>query len=463
MLNANISPVYKKGDVHLPENYRPVSLTCVSCKILEHIICKHILDHLERNKILTSLNHGFRSGYSCETQLVTTVHDLLGKFDTGSQIDMIILDFSKAFDTVPHGKLLHKMKLYGVDGNINSWLSDFLTNRKMKVVVDGEESDSVTVDSGVPQGTVLGPLLFLCHINDLPDAVKSTVRLFADDCLLYRSIRNMDDHLALERDLQQLETWAKTWGMRFNAKKCYLMSINQKSAHFYQLDGHILQQVPDNPYLGVTLSDDMKWHSHINKISKKANSTLGFLKRNLKHCPQDSRRTAYLSLVRSTLEYSSIVWDPYLQKDTDKLEKVQRRAARFITGNYTSRDQGCVSQMLAELNLPPLQDRRKANRLTFFFKVVEGLVPAMQSHDFLTPVRGKRLIKSKQYTDCVTSNIIDKQSTNNSKCFKTVQCITEPYKNSFFPRTIIDWNHLDNNIVRAETVDSFRKAVHHWD
>ena len=142
---------------------------------------------------------------------------------------MIILDFSKAFDTVPHSKLLHKMKLYGVDGNINSWLSDFLTNRKMKVVVDGEESDSVTVDSGVPQGTVLGPLLFLCHINDLPDAVKSTVRLFADDCLLYRSIRNMDDHLALERDLQQLETWAKTWGMRFNAKKCYLMSINQVS------------------------------------------------------------------------------------------------------------------------------------------------------------------------------------------------------------------------------------------
>ena len=190
------------------------------------------------------------------------------------------------------------------------------------------------------------------------------------------------------------------------------MSINQKSAHFYQLDGHILQQVPDNPYLGVTLSDDMKWNSHINKISKKATSTLGFLKRNLKHCPQDPRRTAYLSLVRSTLEYSSIVWDPYLQKDTDKLEKVQQRAARFITGNYTSRDQGYVSQMLAELNLPPLQDRRKANRLTYFFKVVEGLVPAMQSHDFLTPVWMKRLIKSKQYTDCVTSNIIDKQSTN---------------------------------------------------
>ena len=118
-----------------------------------------------------------------------------------------------------------------------------------------------------------------------------------------------------------------------------------------------------------------------------------------------------------------------------------------------------------ELNLPPLQDRRKANRVTFFFKMVEGLVPAMQSHDFLTPIRGNCHIKSKQYTDCVTSNTIDKQSTNNStcKCFKIFQCNSETYKNSFFPRTIVDWNHLANNFVRTDTVDSFRKAVHHWD
>ena len=137
--------------------------------------------------------------------------------------------------------------------------------------------------------------------------------------------------------------------MHFNAKKCYLMSINQKSTHFYQLDNHILQQVHVNPYLGVTLSDNMKWNSHISKISKKANSTLGFFKRNLKHCPQDSRGTAYLSLVRSTLECNSIVWDPYLKKNIDKLEKEQRQAARFIIGNFMSRDQGCVSQILAEL------------------------------------------------------------------------------------------------------------------
>ena len=463
-LNANVSPVFKKGDVHLPENYRPVSLTCVSCKLLEHIICKHILDHLEKNKILTPLNHGFRSGYSCETQLVTTVHDLLQQHDIGAQIDMAILDFSKAFDTVPHDKLLHKMKSYGVDGTINDWLRDFLTNRSMQVVVDGEESDSVTVDSGVPQGTVLGPLLFLCHINDLPDSVKSSVRLFADDCLLYRRISTIQDQIKLQDDLQSLEQWAETWDMRFNAKKCFIMSINQKKSHFYQISNHILQQVDTNPYLGVTFSDDLKWSSHITKITKKANSTLGFIKRNLKHCPESSRKTAYLALVRSTLEYSSVVWDPILVKDINKLEKVQRQAARFITGNYSSRDQGCVTKMLQDLDLSSLQDRRKNNRLAFFYKMVEGLVPAMPCHDFLTPVRkSKRNIKPRTFSDYESTNIIDSQCINNCKCFKPEQCNTDIYKHSFIPRTIIDWNHLEDSVVSAQTLAGFKTALTHRD
>ena len=131
-----------------------MSLTSVSCKLLESIICKHLLDHLEKNKILTNLNHVFRAGYSCETQLLTTMHDLLRNNGKGLQTDMVILDFSKAFNTVPHGKLLHKLEKYGINGNINSWLEMFLTNRHMRVLVDGDFSYSVTVDSGVPQGTV---------------------------------------------------------------------------------------------------------------------------------------------------------------------------------------------------------------------------------------------------------------------------------------------------------------------
>jgi hypothetical protein len=143
----NISSIFKKGDKHLPENYRPVSLTSVTCKILEHIICRHLLKHLEKNKILTNLNHGFRTGYSCETQLITTINDFLQEHDKGQQVDIAILDFSKAFDTVPHDKFLHKLEQYGIKGNIHSWLTNFLSTRTMRTIVEGESSKETSVDS----------------------------------------------------------------------------------------------------------------------------------------------------------------------------------------------------------------------------------------------------------------------------------------------------------------------------
>ena len=178
---ANVAPIFKKGSKLQAVNYRPVSLTCISCKLFEHIVCKHILGHLEDHEILTDLQHGFRSGRSCETQLITTFHDIASAYNKkGSQIDIAVLDFSKAFDTVPHDGLLSKLKHYGIDDKIWLWISNFLKQRKQRVVVDGIQSDLVTVDSGVPQGTVLGPILFLLHINDLPSVISSKVRLFAD-------------------------------------------------------------------------------------------------------------------------------------------------------------------------------------------------------------------------------------------------------------------------------------------
>ena len=235
-----------------------------------------MLNHLDNNNVLTSLNHGFRSGYSCESQLVVTAHDLLNYHDKNLQVDTIILDFSKAFDTVPHRRLLKKLDNYGVRGSLLDWFSNILTQREMCVVVEGEKSRHVDVGSGVPQGTVLGPLLFLCHINDIPDKVQSHIHLFADDCLLYRPIKSSKDHQTLQEDLNNLQVWASDWRMKFNAKKCYLLSSRNKSSHFYTIGSQILQQVKDNPYLGVTFSDDLTWKSHITNITKKANSTLGF-------------------------------------------------------------------------------------------------------------------------------------------------------------------------------------------
>jgi hypothetical protein len=255
---------------------------------------------------------------------------MLQSFDKGKQVDIEILDFSKAFDTVPHDRLLHKIDQYGIRGPLHTWLTSVLTERNMRVALEGEYSDEATVDSGVPQGTVLRPILFLCHINDLPNSVKSSVRLFADDCLLHREINNENDHTALQNDLKNLEKWASDWGMRFNAKKCYILSMKKKSHHSYTLNNQILEQVPSNPYLGLQIAEDLKWKEDINNTCKKTSSTLGFLMRNLQHCPRECRRTAYIALVRSIMEYGSIIWDPYTKQEITKLGSIQRRGARFI-------------------------------------------------------------------------------------------------------------------------------------
>ena len=241
--SANIAPIYKKGDRHRAENYRPVSLTSVLSKVLEHIIVHSLLEHFDKNKVLSNLNHGFRSGYSCETQLAVTMDELTQNHERGDQTDIIILDFSKAFDMVPHKLLLHKLESYGIRGSLIKWLEHFLTKRSMRVVVEGEFSKDADVLSGVPQGTVLGPILFLVHINDLPECVSSSVRLFADDCLLYRVIKSYQDHLDLQKDLKNLENWATKWGMKM------LHSPGQKENIFYVSTGQCFPKRSDKQSL----------------------------------------------------------------------------------------------------------------------------------------------------------------------------------------------------------------------
>ena len=263
---------------------------------------------------------------------------------------------------------------------------------------------------------------------------------FADDCLLYRSIKTLQDQIELQKDLASLEKWAQDWGMRFNATKCYLMSIHRAKnplTYHYNLDNHVLEQVSDNPYLGVQISDNLKWSTHINKIVNKANSTLGFIRRNLKHCNSKLKESAYISLVRSVMDYASCVWDPHLQKDIDKIEGIQRRAARFVCNDYGRRSS--VTDMMSRLNWTPLSDRRREQRLILLFKIINGLV-AIPADDYI--VFNQRRTR-----------------TSNCKSIKVQTCNTDIYKNSFFPRTINDWNELSDNTVNCNSVEGFKEAL----
>ena len=251
--HANVCPAYKKGDKHDAINYRPISLTCICCKLLEHVISSNLMLHLETNQLLYDLQHGFRSSRSCETQLISFLQNLAQSNNDNIQTDVIIMDFAKAFDKVPHRHLIYKLKYYGVTGHTLNWITDFLTDRTQTVVLEGEMSNKVPVTSGVTQGTVLGPILFLIYINDLPNYLQhSTLRLFADDSIIYKEIKNTNDCYKLQSDLEAAAKWEQDWLMHFHPDKCNIISITKKrnSLQFdYKLHSHILEKVNQAKYL----------------------------------------------------------------------------------------------------------------------------------------------------------------------------------------------------------------------
>ena len=364
--------------------------------------------------------------------------------DRKIQMDTLVLDLSKAFDTVPHQHLLAKLKSYCINGRIHSWVDQFLTNRQQRVIIDGDHSDSVHVDSGVPQGTVMGPLLFLIFVNDLPRCVKSEVRLFADDCLLYREIHSIEDQLTLQADLNALSIWADKWGMRFNAEKCFVLTATPNkniNEYLYVLCGHVLSKVSTTDYLGVTFSQDLQWSTHINKITNKANRTIGFLRRNLKYSPTPLKELAYVSLVRSKLEYSCAAWDPFLIKDINELESVQRRAARFVCRDY-KRDSS-VTEMMQKLGWQSLEQRRKLARLALMYKITMGKA-AVGNLEILQKNSRARAANSCNYNHLRTN--------------------TAQHIKSFFPRTIPEWNKIPESVLTdCTSIETFRQRVQKLD
>lgn len=228
---ARVVPVHKKGDRAIVSNYRPVSITSASCKLLEHIVAGFIHEFLKDHNILTPLQHGFRKGLSTVTQLVTTVHEFSQVLDLSGQLDVLFLDFSKAFDRVPHGKLLHKLEKIGLPSGIIKWIYAYLIDREQFVDVRNCSCGARPVTSGVPQGGVLGPLLFLIYVNDIIDVIPTNVsiRLYADDSVIFKEIVSHDDHEVLQRCLVVISDWCSKWGMQLNAEKTVLLRVTRKS------------------------------------------------------------------------------------------------------------------------------------------------------------------------------------------------------------------------------------------
>jgi hypothetical protein len=333
------------------------------------------------------------------------------------------------------------LKFYGINGDILKWITCFLTKRSQSVIVDGAKSEAVPVESGVPQGTVLGPLIFLLHMNDLPFHVTSTVRLFADDCLLYRCINSVEDQEALQKDLHNLQDWGTQWGMKFNATKCNVLRSHRgkNPLHkFYELSGCILEEVNFSKYLGVAITNDLTWTNHISQIVKKANSTLGFLRRNLSDCPSACKNTAYKAMIRSILEYGGIIWDPHIKKEVSILESIQKRSARFVFRDY--RKCSSVTDMMKKLEWPSLAERRRKARLIFMFKIVKGLVA-------VTPSDIDLILATSATRKC------------NSMNFRIPSSRTNQHKYSFAQRTIPEWNKLPQHAVDKMTPEEFRSTM----
>ena len=437
---AYVTPVYKKGERYKPENYRPISLTSIPCKIMEHIVVSHIMNHAENHNIIGSEQHGFRKGRSCETQLLGLMDELSEEVEQGAQVDMLVMDFSKAFDKVSHSLLLHKLKRYGITGQVHTWITGFLTDRRQSVVIDGINSDFCPVESGVPQGSVLGPSLFLFYINDIPVGISSKVRLFADDTTCYQAIRSSEDQQSLQQDLNRLAEWEQTWSMAFHPQKCSVLCITKNKTTrtpTYTLHGHLLEQVNNVKYLGITISKDLKWNAHIDNTRNKASRTLGFLRRNLKISNKKIKDTAYKALVRPSLEYASSVWDPHTIQHSTALEKVQRRAARWVSHSY--RQRSSVDSMLQTLNWPTLQLRRKRARLCNFYK----------HHNRLCSIDTKFAPRRQPERQRATRHSHDQG-------YQQLYHRTKYRQMSFFPRTVIEWNSLPPWTVHSTSLDMFR-------
>uniref|UniRef100_A0A803JXN3 Reverse transcriptase domain-containing protein n=1 Tax=Xenopus tropicalis TaxID=8364 RepID=A0A803JXN3_XENTR len=330
---ANVVQLFKKGSRSQPENYRPVSLTSVVGKLLEGVIRDRIVEYIAVHNTISLCQHGFMRNRSCQTNLVAFYEEVSRNLDAGMAVDVIYLDFAKAFDTVPHRRLMIKLRNIGLEHNICNWIENWLKDRVQRVVVNRTFSNWASVVSGVPQGSVLGPLLFNLFINDLEVGIESTVSIFADDTKLCKTISSMQDAAALQSDLTKLENWAANWKMRFNVDKCKVMHFGRNNINAnYLLNSSVLGASLMEKDLGVFVDHKLSNSRQCHSVATTANKVLSCIKKGIDSRDENIFLPLYRSLVRPHLEYAVQFWAPVLKKDINELERVQRRATKLVKG-----------------------------------------------------------------------------------------------------------------------------------
>ncbi len=334
-----IVPVFKGGDRSHASSYRPISLTPIVMKIFERVVRKQMINFMSDNSVFNPSQHGFREGRSCLSALLTVYDNVVSMLSSAESIDMIYLDFAKAFDKVDHNILMHKVKKLGITGKLGLWLHNFLSDRMHQVRLPGGISNQSKVISGVPQGTVLGPVLFLILMSDISDDIASHIISFADDTRLYAPINSANDCDNLQHDLSKIYTWADENNMTFNSNKfqyiCFALS-NENCSNVYTCPNfNIINATDTVKDLGISMSNDCDFDSHISQLSSKCSQLCGWILRTFHTRNTLLMMTLFKSLVISRLDYASQLWSPYKLRHIHQIEKIQRSFSKHIAGIET--------------------------------------------------------------------------------------------------------------------------------
>ena len=439
---AHITPIFKKGNRRDPLNYRPISLTSCVCKLMESCIREVMWSFWNERDLINPSQFGFTPNSSCTHQLLHYLEDVTTFVDRGLSVDVAYLDFSKAFNSVPHERLLCKLSSLGIKGNLMNWIRDFLTNRKEVVVVAGKKSSSKSMLSGVPQGSCLGPLLFIAYVNDIDDCLEHSVILkYADDIKLYCAFSDSSNSSAVtsfQNDLNSLESWSGKWQLNFNINKCAIVHYGKNNIghHIYSLAQKTISSSLQEKDLGVYVSHDLKSSHHVSCVVRKAEMVLGILKRSIISRDRKIFLKLYKQLVRPHLEYACVVWNPHFKRDIQLIERVQHRATKCINGLHDK----TYSQRLDILKLDSLYKRRSIFDLTEVFKMLHGLSP-LQFSNFFRLTGSTRSMRGHAYK-------LYKKHVN-------LDC-----RKYFFTNRIVNvWNSLPEAVVCCQSVAEFKRKV----